>query len=316
VTVNGADRLPPVRSRVVDGPEADDGTPGGGPMPAALTPFLGDVVRRVHARSLECREATMPGDRQPGELAVLAAVDELGPASQRLLGDRLAINRTVMVQIVDRLEADGLVVRNRDRRDRRSYAVELSAAGRRALPAVEEQVAAHTDCLAGRLATDERRRLNELLRTLLATPEGGLAALPGRLRERTGFLVARARFVLRHLGREPLARLGIEPAHVPALVVLDDAGPMSQQRLAGELGVSGTIVVQLVDHLEDEGLVRRRRAPEDRRVHLLTVTSAGTRVQRAAREVLAQATAAATAPIGPEGAEELRALLLRLLGVG
>jgi DNA-binding MarR family transcriptional regulator len=299
----------------MDGPEADEARRQGR-MPAALTPFLGAVLRRAYVRSLECVAATLPSDRHPSELAVLAAVEALGPASQRLLGDRLAINRTVMVQIVDRLEAAGLVVRNRDPQDRRSYAVELSDAGREALPVIERQVEAHTACLSGALRPDERRRLNELLRTLLATSEGGLAALPDPLRERTGFLVARAHVVLRALGREPLSRLRIDPAQFAALVVLDDAGPMSQQRLAGELAVSGTIVVQLVDHLQDEGLVERRRSPEDRRVHLLTVTAGGGRVLASAREALREATASRTAPIGPDGAEELRRLLLRLLGTG
>lgn len=293
---------------------ADDGERAAGPPPPSLTPFLGFLLRRAHARSLECVASTLPGDRHPSEMAVLTAVEAFGPASQRMLGERLAINRTVMVQIVDRLEADGLVVRNRDPHDRRSYAVEVTGRGRRALTAFERQHAAYTDCLVGPLTAAERRRLNELLYGLLATPEGGLAGIPPQLRERTGFLLARAHFLLRGLGKEPLAPLGIEPPHLAALVVLDDLGPSSQQRLAGELGVSGTIVVQFVDRLEDEGLVERRRAPDDRRVHLLTVTDQGAEVLRAGREVVARATAELTRPLGPGGADELRHLLIRLLG--
>jgi hypothetical protein len=44
---------------------------------------------------------------------------------------------------------------------------------------------------------------------------------------------------------------------------------------ADELDVSGTIVVQLADRLEEAGLVARERSERDRRVHLLTVTPAG-----------------------------------------
>lgn len=296
----------------MDVTEGDDGLAG--TLPPSLTPFLGFLLRRAYARSMECLASTLPGDRHPSEMAVLAAVEAFGPASQRVLGERLAINRTVMVQIIDRLEADGLVARNRDPRDRRSYAVELTDRGRRGVATLDAQVSAHTDCLTERLTMPERRRLNELLHALLSTPEGGLAGIPTKLRGWTGFLLARAHFVLRGLGKEPLAPLGIEPPHLASLILLDEMGPSSQQRLAGALGVSGTIVVQFVDRLEDEGLVERRRAPDDRRVHLLTVTPEGVKALDAGRRLVAQATDEFTETIGPEGAQDLRRLLTRLLG--
>jgi DNA-binding MarR family transcriptional regulator len=293
-------------------PEADELTDAG-PVPLSLGPWLGYLLRRTHTRSLECLPETLPTDRHPVDMATLTAVETFGPASQRLIGRRLAINRTVMVQIVDRLEGDGLVVRNRDPRDRRSYAVELTDAGQRAITTWERQAKAHTACLTRNLTAAQRRRLNELLATALATPDGGLAEMPPKMAERTGFLVARAHFVLRGMGKAGLAPLGIEPPHFAALTVLDDVGPSSQQRLASELGVSGTIVVQFADHLEDEGLVERRRSPDDRRVHLLTLTADGTRVLAEAHKVVEQVTAQFTGPLGPEGADELRQLLLRLL---
>jgi DNA-binding MarR family transcriptional regulator len=292
--------------------EVDD-PPDRATLPESLVPWLGYLLGRTHARSLECVAETLPRDRHPADMAVLAAVEALGPASQRLLGQRLAINRTVMVQIVDRLETEGLVERNRDPRDRRNYAVTLTDAGRRATATWERQAQAHTACLASNLSPRQRRRLNELLAAALATPDGGLPEMPPALAGRTGFLVARAHFVMRGLAKAGLAPFGIEPPHFGALSVLDATGPSSQQRLAGELGVSGTIVVQLADHLEDEGLIERNRSPDDRRVQLVTITAEGRRVLADALGVARQVTARFTEPLGADGAEELRQLLVRLL---
>jgi DNA-binding MarR family transcriptional regulator len=148
---------------------------------------------------------------------------------------------------------------------------------------------------------------------VLATPEGGLAEVPAALAERTGFLVARAHFVLRGLGKAQMAPLGIEPPHFAALAIVDDIGPSSQQRLAGQLGVTGTLVVQIVDHLEAQGLVERRRSPDDRRAHQVTLTETGKRALADGYAVVEQLTGQFTEPLGPDGAEELRELLLRLL---
>lgn len=282
------------------------------PTPS-LAGLVGHLLRRTHVASLSCADEVGLGDRHPAELAVLTAVEALGPASQRVLGEHLAINRTTMVQLVDSLEAEGLVVRNRDASDRRSYAVDLTPAGQRAYARLQKTIAAHTACLTLNLTSTQRRRLNELLLTLLATPRGGLDRAPAALAERTGFLVARAHFALRGIGRERLGPFGIEPQHFAVLTILDDLGPVSQRRLADELGVSGTIVVKLADHLEDEGLVERRRAPDDRRVQLLTLTPDGCDLLPRVRRVVDAGTAEFTEPIGAAGAQELERLLLALL---
>lgn len=73
-------------------------------------------------------------------------------------------------------------------------------------------------------------------------------------------------------------------------------------------------MVQLADHLEEKGLVERRRSPDDRRVHLLTLNADGKRVLADAHHVVEQVTAQFTEPLGPGGAAELRQLLLELVG--
>ncbi|MCP9977207.1 MarR family winged helix-turn-helix transcriptional regulator [Actinomadura madurae] len=63
--------------------------------------------------------------------AVLSALDRLGPTSQRRLGALLGLDKSAVVRIMDELERLGLAVRNRSAHDRRAYAIELTAEGRR-----------------------------------------------------------------------------------------------------------------------------------------------------------------------------------------
>jgi DNA-binding MarR family transcriptional regulator len=50
---------------------------------------------------------------------------------------------------------------------------------------------------------------------------------------------------------------------------------MSQQALGEYIGKDRTTIVAIVDELEEEGLVERRRNPDDRRAYALQVTPRG-----------------------------------------
>jgi DNA-binding MarR family transcriptional regulator len=72
-----------------------------------------------------------------------------------------------------------------------------------------------------------------------------------------------------------LAPLGLRPRHLVALTVLRDRGGSTQQALAATLEVDGTNIVGLLNDLEAEKLIERRRSPEDRRRHVVELTDAG-----------------------------------------
>lgn len=59
------------------------------------------------------------------------------------------------------------------------------------------------------------------------------------------------------------------------LAVLAAEYPLSQVEVAGRLGVDRTTMVALVDGLEDQGLVERRRSPADRRKNIVELTPEG-----------------------------------------
>ena len=108
-----------------------------------------------------------------------------GPLSQQELALRLNVNRTVMVKVMDGLEARGHVERVRNPQDRRAYALHVTAAGLDWLAAAQPRVLRAEAELTAALSPVEHARLNELLRGLIAPP-------PPALADRTGFLLARA----------------------------------------------------------------------------------------------------------------------------
>jgi MarR family transcriptional regulator, lower aerobic nicotinate degradation pathway regulator len=94
--------------------------------------------------------------------------------------------------------------------------------------------------------------------------------------------VHRAGALLDHLARRMrvrseavLAPLGLRPRHLVALTVLRDGGDCAQQGLAATLEMDGTNIVGLLNELEAENLIERRRSPEDRRRHVVELTDTG-----------------------------------------
>jgi DNA-binding MarR family transcriptional regulator len=74
---------------------------------------------------------------------------------------------------------------------------------------------------------------------------------------------------------ERLAPLNFAPAHAGILRILGRRGPLTQQALAGILGMFASRLVALVDQLESQGLIERRDNPEDRRSYALHLTEKG-----------------------------------------
>ncbi|MFC0599245.1 MarR family winged helix-turn-helix transcriptional regulator [Streptomyces palmae] len=106
--------------------------------------------------------------------AVLSAVAELGPLSQAELGRSLRIDPKDMVGIVGDLEAEGLVTRSPDPKDRRKNAIAVSDAGKRRLRRTEKLGDEANDELTAPLTAEEREQLISLL-TRIADPAAGCA---------------------------------------------------------------------------------------------------------------------------------------------
>jgi DNA-binding MarR family transcriptional regulator len=98
------------------------------------------------------------------KLAALMALAEAGeslPLTQ--LADRLSCVKSNITQLVDRMEADGLVARQSDARDRRTRLAALTAAGRKAAKDGARVLKAAEQAVLGRLSRDEAKQLADLL---------------------------------------------------------------------------------------------------------------------------------------------------------
>ncbi|MER6007914.1 MarR family winged helix-turn-helix transcriptional regulator [Nonomuraea angiospora] len=102
-----------------------------------------------------------------GQHLVLQMLDAVGPCSQQTLSEELRIDRSVMVGVCDDLEREGHVRRERNPRDRRSYAVTITDSGRRRLAEAQASIPAFLDDTFHALTGDERSQLSAILAKLL-----------------------------------------------------------------------------------------------------------------------------------------------------
>lgn len=102
-------------------------------------------------------------------VGVLRRLKETEGSSQQEVADALRVRRSVMVGLVDELEAKGLVERRKHPVDRRVNALHLTAAGKRSLAKVEALTAALDRELISAVPAAERESLQEHLRHLSVT---------------------------------------------------------------------------------------------------------------------------------------------------
>jgi DNA-binding MarR family transcriptional regulator len=107
--------------------------------------------------------------------------------------------------------------------------------------------------------------------------------------QHAGFLLAQVGRAVTRQYRCALSPIGLRPRETHALLRLRDAGAMSQQALGTALDIDASNLVALLNDLEADRLISRRRDPQDRRRHVVEVSKRGAKlvneVERAAAEV-------------------------------
>ncbi|MFG1942963.1 MarR family winged helix-turn-helix transcriptional regulator [Nonomuraea sp. NPDC048826] len=104
------------------------------------------------------------------ELAVLRVLDAPEPLSQQQAAQRLDIDRTTMVALIDSLEGKGLVSRRPHPADRRKNAVEPTPGGRETLRGATEAAAAAERAFLAGLPEQDARLLRAALDRLVQDP--------------------------------------------------------------------------------------------------------------------------------------------------
>ena len=130
--------------------------------------------------------------------------------------------------------------------------------------------------------------------------------------DQAGFLLQRAHRRLRMAHNEALASLRLNIAHVAVLGQLGERGDLSQRQLIDLMDADKSTMVYLVDELEGQGLVERRRDPSDRRAYAVHLTAAGRKRLAEAGEVAASVEAEFLAPLSAREQTQFTGLLRRI----
>jgi MarR family transcriptional regulator, lower aerobic nicotinate degradation pathway regulator len=132
-------------------------------------------------------------------------------------------------------------------------------------------------------------------------------------------LVASATFLLKRLGfaakegsMKAYEGTGLRPYHHAILLVLDKGSAETQGSIADALGYDRGQLVGLLDELEEQKLIERRRDPDDRRRHFVRLTSDGKQALKRLRALAKEIEDEFLDPLGEKERATLHALLLRL----
>jgi DNA-binding MarR family transcriptional regulator len=132
---------------------------------------LGYLLKHAQQRLTELTgPALAPYGISGRELAVLLTLAGCEPASQQQAAQRLGVDRTTMVGLVDALEAKNLVARRAQESDRRRNVVELTEAGRETVRRAGQAAAQAEREFLAPLTPDAAAQFVEALRTLVPPP--------------------------------------------------------------------------------------------------------------------------------------------------
>jgi DNA-binding MarR family transcriptional regulator len=131
--------------------------------------------------------------------------------------------------------------------------------------------------------------------------------------ERLGFLLARHGQIMNVRLRQVMSVTGLSPRHGSVLVRLARSGATTQQNLLEVLALDPSGLVAILNDLEGDGLVERRRDPADRRRHIVEITGAGCVAAAEVEQAIAEVEQEAFAQLDENEVAQLRSLLARVV---
>jgi DNA-binding MarR family transcriptional regulator len=142
------------------------------PLPQALQYRLGAALTWAAQNAQEmANSALKPLGLTVNHFGVMTLLRHETPVegatqSQQAIGERLRIDRTTMVALIDDLERAGYVTRERNPNDRRAYVITLTPAGVKAQKRAEDAIDAGAVDFFARLSERDRKQLHQLLQRL------------------------------------------------------------------------------------------------------------------------------------------------------
>jgi MarR family transcriptional regulator, lower aerobic nicotinate degradation pathway regulator len=138
------------------------------------------------------------------------------------------------------------------------------------------------------------------------------ACLPQELVASPVFLLGRLGYELKRRAAEDLEAAGFSLYDYSVLALLAQGTCEGQMSIADVLRLDRSQLVGLLDGLEERGLIERRRDPNDRRRHTVSLTGEGKRQLTRLRAVVKRIEEEFLAPLEPAARVQLHGLLVTL----
>jgi DNA-binding MarR family transcriptional regulator len=136
--------------------------------------------------------------------------------------------------------------------------------------------------------------------------------MPKELLASTLFLLARAGSAIKARTLDELEEAGFGMYQYSVLALLGEGDRPTQRLIASELGLDRSQLVGVLDGLEERGLIVRRRDPDDRRRHTVSLTPEGKRQLVRIRSIITRLEDSVLKALDGESRKPLHAALERI----
>ena len=126
------------------------------------------------------------------------------------------------------------------------------------------------------------------------------------------FLLKRLGFAAKDRSHGAFEGSGLSAFHYAVLALLEEDPRETQAQIADALGYDRSLIVRLLDELEERELVIRKRDPDDRRRHVVKLTPEGHSMLLELRSIVGRLEDDFLAPLDADEREALHVLLTKV----